>query len=183
MQPVELRTRRLRLTPPESRDIDLVTEYCQDPIFEAVMTLPWPYHRGDAQYFVEEHVPRGWADDTEYTWALRRSADGPLLGAIGWRAHLSMIGFWLGEPHRGQGLMPEAFTAVADWLFRRGVERIAWECVVGNTASLSVARATGFTFTGEGPADVPARDGGRPPAWRAELAAGDSRDPKPGWPA
>ena len=100
MQPVELRTRRLRLTPPESRDIDLVTEYCQDPIFEAVMTLPWPYHRGDAQYFVEEHVPRGWADDTEYTWALRRSADGPLLGAIGWRAHLSMIGFWLGEPPR-----------------------------------------------------------------------------------
>jgi RimJ/RimL family protein N-acetyltransferase len=183
MHPVELRGTRLVLNAPTSADIPAVTEYCQDPIFEHVMTLPWPYHRGDAQYFVEEHVPLGWANDTEYTWALRLSADGPLLGAIGFRVASSDLGYWLGAPHRGHRLMPEAVALVVDWVFGRGVERIGWECVVGNTASLSVARASGFTFVGEAPAGVPARDGSRPPAWHGLLAAGDSRDPKPGWPA
>ena len=180
--PVELRGARLVLSAPTPSDIPAVTEYCQDPVFEHVMPLPWPYRRSDAEFFVNEHVPRGWADDTEYTWALRRTVDAPLLGVVGWRAASSDLGYWLGAPHRGQGLMPEAVTLVVDWLFDHGVERVGWECVIGNSASLSVARSVGFRFTGEAPTGVPARDGSLPPAWHAELAANDTRAPKPGWP-
>ena len=183
MQPVELRGARLVLNAPTSADIAAITEYCQDPVFERFMTLPWPYHRGDAEYFVEEHVPRGWADDTEYTWALRHSADGPLLGVIGFRMASSDLGYWLGAPYRGQQLMPEAVALVADWVFGLGIERIGWECVVGNVASMSVARRSGFAFTGKGPSGLPGRDGEHPEAWHGLLAANDSRDPKPGWPA
>lgn len=183
MLPVELHGPRLVLSSPTPTDIDAVTEYCQDPIFEHMMPLPWPYHRGDAEYFVMEYVPRGWAEDTEYTWALRHSIDGPLLGSIGFRVGSSDLGYWLGTPHRGQGLMTEAVALVVDWVFGLGVKRIGWECVVGNTASSSVARRSGFTFAGERPAGIPGRDGDRPPAWHANLAAGDPRDPKPGWPA
>ena len=71
-----------------------------------------------------------------------------VLGVIGLRAHRNMIGFWLGAPHRGQGYMPEALAAVADWSFSRGAEVLEWECVIGNGASLAVARKTGFTYSG-----------------------------------
>jgi hypothetical protein len=54
--------------------------------------------------------------------------------------------------------------------------------VLGNEASVSVARKVGFSYTGEGPANVPARDGSRPPAWHGVIRSTDSRTPKPGWP-
>lgn len=183
MTPVVLRSRRLILNQPNSADAPDVYTYCQDPAFEHTMPLPWPYHRSDADSFIDDYVPRGWATDTEFTWALRLAEDGPLLGVVGFRALRSDLGFWLGAPHRGRGYMPEAVGAVADWVFARGVDRIAWECVVGNLASLSVARATGFTFTGEAPAEVVARDGSRPLSWHGVLTATDSRARKGGWPA
>jgi len=144
------------------------------------MTLPWPYQPKDADFFVHDYVPKGWATDAEYTWALR--SGGEFLGVIGYRFNRSDIGYWLGAPHRGKGFMPEAVAAVADWLFDLGVERLAWECVVGNAASVAVARKSGFTFTGERPTQIPFRDGSHPPAWHGELRARDARDEKAGWP-
>lgn len=180
MEPVSLRTARLVLDQPTSADIDLVMTYCQDPVFERFMTVPWPYHRGDAEYFVETFVPGGWASDTEYTWALRH--EGSFLGVIGVRVAIGMVGFWLGAPHRGHGYMPEALSAVTDWMFDRGAPRLAWECVVGNHASLAVARKAGFTYTGETPATILDRDGGAPLAWHGVLRADDTREIKDGWP-
>ena len=160
-------------------DRDSIVEYCRDPLFERAMTLPWPYEPQHADFFVRRHAPDGWADDTEYTWALRRY--GAFLGVIGWRAERGDLGFWLGAPHRGHGYMPEAVHAVADWLFARGVERIGWECVVGNTASASVARKAGFVYTHTGPTDLLFRDGTRPLAWHAILDR--DRTPPPAWPS
>jgi RimJ/RimL family protein N-acetyltransferase len=180
MIPVELRTSRLVLDQPGRDDIDLVTEYCQDPVFEAFMTLPWPYHRGDAEYFVEEFVPDGWARDIEYTWAIRTGGD--FLGVIGVRVATGMVGFWLGAPHRGHGYMPEALNAVADWMFARGAEQLRWECVVGNTASASVARQVGFTYTGRAPTTILGRDGTAPDSWHGTLAATDPRTATERWP-
>ena len=182
MTAVELRSPKLVLNSPTVADIDAVFEYCQDPVFERFMTLPWPYRRSDAEYFVNQHVLRGWETDTEYTWALRRHNNGPLLGVVGYRAERADLGFWLGAPHRGQGLMPEAVSAVADWLFGRGLSALNWECVVGNFASLSVARKAGFTFVGERASLIADRTGAYPQAWHGTLLSEDLRDPKPGWP-
>ena len=79
--------------------------------------------------------------------------------------------------------MPEAVSVAADWLFGIGVEKLAWECVVGNVASAAVARKSGFAYTGEALADIPFRDGTRPAAWHGVLGASDTREPKAGWPA
>jgi RimJ/RimL family protein N-acetyltransferase len=177
MRPVTLRTKRLVLDQPVASDRDVIVEYCRDPLFEAFMTLPWPYEPKHADFFIDELVPRGWATGSELSWAIRESEAGPILGAIGWRAAGNDLGYWLGAPHRGRGIMPEAVTVVADYLFAElGLAEIRWECVVGNTASASVARKTGFRFTGAGPADLTFRDGSHPAAWHGILTPERSGD-------
>ena len=184
MLPVILRSERLVLDAPTMGDRDAVAEYCTDPVFERYLTTPWPYLREHAEGFVREHVPGGWAGDREYTWALRLGDGEPLLGVLGVRTERHDLGFWLGAPHRGNGYLPEAARAVIDWMFAdRGVQRIRWEAIVGNTASAAAARKLGFAYTGVAPADVPSRDGSRPRAWHGILAASHTRDEKPGWPA
>ena len=181
MEPVTLTTARLHLDQPTPADRDLIVEYCRDPLFERFMTLPWPYEPRNADFFIDELVPRGWVTDVEFTWALREEWGGPLLGVVGYRETTRDIGYWLGRPHRGQGFMTEAVIAATDWLFGRSREPIAWECVVGNVASVSVARKAGFRYTGEWPTSLPFRDGSTPLSWHGELHA-DDRSIKPGWP-
>jgi RimJ/RimL family protein N-acetyltransferase len=108
---------------------------------------------------------------------------GPLLGVIGYRRTTSDIGFWLGAPHRGRGLMPEAMMTVAQWLFDHGARDIAWECAAGNFASASVARSVGFRYLGEKAANVMYRDGSRPKSWHGSLSADHLGVAQPGWPA
>lgn len=180
MEPVELRTERLTLSMPTAGDVDAITRYCQDPLFEQYLTTPWPYGRADAVAFVDA-VARWWADGTECTWAIRGD-DGSLLGMIGWRTR-GDVGFWMGAEHRGNGYMVEALAAVCEWVFvELGQERIDWETLPGNLASARVARAAGFRYTGIAPVLIPARDGSHPDSWHAELRRDDDREPQPGWP-
>jgi RimJ/RimL family protein N-acetyltransferase len=180
-----LTTERMILDQPTSDDIDEITEYCQDPVFEKFLTLPWPYKRSHARYFVEQYVPKGWANGTELTWALRSRQNDGFLGTVSLRLPAADIGFWIGAPHRDKGLMTEALRSVTDWVFGTGfagIRELKWECVAGNQASASVARKAGFTFTGIGPAEVPARDGSLPESWHGMLRADDTHTAKPGWP-
>jgi RimJ/RimL family protein N-acetyltransferase len=181
MKPVDLRTSRLVLDQPTLNDVDLIAEYCTDPQFETYLTTPWPYTRGDAVGFVEKYVATGWSTDREYTWALRSGRE--FVGIVGFRVERGDIGFWVGAPHRGNGYMTEAVSAIADWLFARGTARIEWFCLVGNEASASVARKAGFRFVGDRPTPHAHRGSGEHLAWFAELDATDSRDEKQGWPA
>jgi RimJ/RimL family protein N-acetyltransferase len=103
VKPVTLATPRLVLDQPTIDDVDLTTEYCQDPLFEKYLTVPWPYTRDDALGFFLDIVPGAWKRDTEYTWAVR--AGGHFIGVIGYRPKGNDIGFWLGAPHRGHGYM------------------------------------------------------------------------------
>lgn len=180
MRPVGLRTARLVLDLPVPADADLVTHYCQDPIFERYLTTPWPYTRADAHAFLGEHVPESWASGRELTWALRRAEGGPILGVISVRDVQHELGFWMGAEHRGAGLMSEAATAVVEWTLGggiRGATTVLWRAVEGNVASASVARAAGFRRIEPVDATVPTRDGrGTLPAWYAVREA--SVDPR-----
>jgi len=207
MRPVELTSPTVHLDQPSLEDADRVFEYCQDPLFEGYLAaMPWPYRLEDATGFLSGHVPSGWADDSEYTWALRApvapaAAPGvpaaprsPLLGVIslslpprraaGTGARTGSIGFWLGAPHRGQGLMVEAERLVLDWAFSVDLlDAVHWECVAGNLGSARAARKAGFSFTTEAPARPAYRDGSHPMSWHGILHATDDRTPRPGWPA
>jgi RimJ/RimL family protein N-acetyltransferase len=177
-----LRSARLVLDRPGRNDVDDITRYCQDPLFERYLTTPWPYRREHAVGFLEHVVERGWDEEREFAFALRHVEGGPLLGVISWRPGRGDVGFWLGAEHRGEGLMSEALSTLADWVFARDVPIIRWECRVGNVASAATARAVGFRYTGEAPVDVPDRNGSRPPGWHGELTTIAPRRPQPGWP-
>ena len=182
MLPVVLRTARLELSPPTLADADAITGYCRDPLFERMLTTPWPYEREHATGFVTEVVEPGWRDETEYTWALRR--EGALVGVIGARAALRDVGYWVGAPHRRLGYLGEALPAVCRWLLEdRGWDLVRWEAVVGNHASAAAARAVGFRFTGVAPVAIQWRDGSHPDGWHAELRPADLGTPHGGWPA
>ncbi|TFD54204.1 N-acetyltransferase [Cryobacterium frigoriphilum] len=196
MLPVTLSSELLRLDAPVPADAARVFEYCQDPSFERYLTVPWPYLVEHAEGFLAEYVPGGWASDREYTWALRAPDTADLLGVIGLRLlgpsvdehagvlQLGSVGFWLGAPFRGQGLIGEAQRLVFDWAFETGlVGAIHWECIVGNTASARAAWKAGFTHTGVGPSVAAYRDGTHPLSWQGQLRADDDRTPRRGWPA
>jgi RimJ/RimL family protein N-acetyltransferase len=180
VKPVTLRTKRLVLDQPTMADVDLIVEYCRDPVFEKYMLTPWPYERHHAEEFVGTRVPEWWAEDSEFTWAIRH--DGVLVGVVGIRAAARDIGFWLGAPHRGNGYMPEAVGAVLDWVFEQGDADVKWECVPGNLASASVARKSGFRYLGEATSLYAHRERGQVMAWHGAISRSDSRDEKPGWP-
>lgn len=187
MKPISLRTERLRLDQPGADDIDLIAEYCRDPLFEHWLTVPWPYEREHAAGFVHTFVPDGWRNETELTWAIRHPERG-FLGVVGITLARpdrpsGMLGFWLGAPHRGHGFLPEAARAAVDEVFALGlVDRIEWEAVIPNRPSLVAARKLGFRYLGERDSAVRMRDGGTARSWYAELGASDDRDEKPGWP-
>lgn len=181
VEPFTLLAGELVLDALTDADIPRITEYCQDPAFERFLTIPWPYDRDDAEFFVREIAQAGWESGQELTWAIR--LDGALLGVVSVRKASTMIGYWIGAEHRGRGYMSRAVRAVIDWVFESGWSDIVrWEARLGNMASLSVARKLGFQYVDIGPAFTAARDGTSPPSWRAELHLGDDRSVKSGWP-
>lgn len=183
MQPVTLSSPLLLLDELRPADSERIYEYCQDPIFERYLHIPWPYQRSDADSFLSGYAPGAWASDSEYTWAVRHPDTTELLGVIGLRLPSASIGYWLGSPHRGHGYIPEAQRLVIEWAFANGiVDAISWQCLEGNIASARTAWKAGFTFAGVGPAIQEHRDGSYPPTWHGVLRATDTREPKAGWP-
>ncbi|WP_042542776.1 GNAT family N-acetyltransferase [Leucobacter komagatae] len=183
MQPFTLRTPDYLLDALTLSDAPAIAEYCSDPIFEAFMSTPWPYTLADAERFVGEYVPSAWANDTEWTWAIRAASGGPVLGVIGLRLPSGMLGYWLGAPHRGRRIMSAAVDAVVAAAFERtAVAAVRWEAVVGNVASARTVARAGFTYTGERPGAVLGRDGSHVQSWTAQLSRTDSATPQPGWP-
>ncbi|MER8044184.1 GNAT family N-acetyltransferase [Streptomyces sp. NPDC094032] len=152
MEPITLTTDRLRLRLFTPQDAEAVYAACQDPDIQRWTTVPSPYQRKDADFFVNRLVPEGWSTDREYTFAVEPVQGGPLLAATGLMARgegVREVGFWLAREHRGKGYMTETVGAVAHWAFTSlGCHRLLWRAEVGNTASRAVAERSGFTLEG-----------------------------------
>jgi hypothetical protein len=112
MEPVELRTPRLRLSVPVGADADAVYDACQDPDIQRYTTVPSPYTRTHAAAFPVT-AARGWEDETDTVWAVR-SGD-VLAGMVGLHrlgTGSGELGYWLAPAFRGSGVMTEAADAV-----------------------------------------------------------------------
>jgi RimJ/RimL family protein N-acetyltransferase len=186
VQPPLIETERLRLDAITPADTDAVFAYCQDPDVQRWVPIPAPYPRDSAVFFTGEYATKGNGD--EFTlWAIRSISDSALLGAIEMR-HQPLrggsIGYWLGAPHRGLGLMTEAVEALVEYAFADGgleLDRLEWEAVVGNVASAIVARRAGFRFEGSRRSSSVFRDR-RVDTWYAGILRTDDREQQPGWP-
>lgn len=138
------------LTALREADIDRVLEACTTPAAERWLETPVPYGRADAEAFVREFAPAGWrGEHDERVWAIRERLHGPLMGVLGLREGSREVGFWLHPEGQGRGLMADAVRAAvghADGCLTW--PEVRWACYVGNTASMRVAKAAGFSYLG-----------------------------------
>ncbi len=172
------RSGEIRLRPLEERDIDGVIAGARDPESVRWTTVPHPYEREHAEFFVHEYGPRVWALGTGAVFGIGDPAADAYAGIMELRLWerdpaVADVGFVVPPRARGHGYAPAALAAVAAWGFTAlGLIRIEWRANVGNTASRRVAEKAGFTFEGTARAALDHR-GERVDAWVAALLATD----------
>jgi len=146
--PVTLRRHR-----PE--DVEPCLQMCTDPDMQRWTTVPVPYARADAEYFVGTAMPRGWAEGTEWGFAVEAHDDDDaarFAGNLGLRpngAGAAEVAFALAPWARGRGVMSRAVRLLLRWGFEeRDLHVVHWRAHVGNWPSRRVAWATGFRVEG-----------------------------------
>ncbi|KPI14104.1 GCN5-related N-acetyltransferase [Actinobacteria bacterium OK006] len=152
MDPVTLETARLLLRPFGLSDADAVYAACQDEDIQYYTPAPSPYRREDAERYVGETAPQGWAGDRDHILGAFRSDNGALVGSF-CLTRLSEgvyeLGYWAAKEQRGRGYSAEAARVLCDWGFAvLGAHRIEWWAMVGNVPSRALAEKLGFTVEG-----------------------------------
>lgn len=179
-----IRSERLTLDAITPADTDAVLQFCLDPELQRYTRVPVPYSRADAEFFTGPYAVEAEHGTSVRLWAIR--IDDSFAGTVELRIDASgsaaELGYWVGAPFRGRGVMTEALGLVAECAFDDlGLATLRWDAVAGNRASGRVAQRTGFTFLGTRHSHIAIRDELHD-AWTAELAAGDPREPTEGWP-
>lgn len=114
--------------------------------------FPQPYTMDDAVWWstTGSHLP-----EFGHVWGIE--IDGEIAGVVGGRQDAGWlrcnfeIGYWLGEPYWGRGIMREAVGAVTDWVWANlpEVTRIYAPIFSWNEPSMRVLAANGYTREGE----------------------------------
>jgi RimJ/RimL family protein N-acetyltransferase len=184
----------LLLRPWSDGDVDAVHRACQDPEIQRWTTVPSPYGRADAEWFVST-CPDRWQAGVA-SFAAVDADSGTLLGSFGLEGveqeQGPEIGFWVSAEARGRGVATRAVRRLARWAFDDlGCPRLVWRAYVGNIRSRRVAEAVGFRVEGIERRGIVQR-GERRDAWlgsllpadlaRAEAGAPRVRSTLDGWP-
>lgn len=146
--PHRIETPRLVLRAPIRGDVpDLVKLADNRKIFEVLARLPHPYTRADAIGFIEIIAQR--PDERPYAITL----DDSFIGVVGFTFREGAppeLGYWLGEPYWGRGIMSEAVKALLEAAFATKLyPRIKSRALASNAASLNVLEKAGFIRTHE----------------------------------
>ena len=102
-----------------------------------------------------KHYARDMRDDLAYPFFIFRADDEALLGGVTVSnvrrgvAQSCSLGYWVGRPHAGQGVMTTALCALVPYIFDSlGLHRIEAACLPSNTASMRVLQKCGFEQEG-----------------------------------
>jgi RimJ/RimL family protein N-acetyltransferase len=147
--PHRIETTRLILRAPIRGDVpDLVKLADNRAIYEVLARLPHPYTRADGIAFVEIFAQR--PDERPYAITLGDR----FIGVVGFTFREGVapeLGYWLGEPHWGKGIMSEAVKGLLEAAFAtRLYPQIQSRALSSNAGSLNVLRKAGFVSTREG---------------------------------
>lgn len=157
-------------------------EQCQDPLSIAWTTVPVPYSREEATNYVTEVMPRGWAEDTEWSFAI--DVDGEYGGTVSLRNEgdgRAEIAYGSHPRVRGTGAVEAALRLLLEWGFtEKGLRTVLWRANKGHWASRKVAWRLGFSFDGTLRAWLPQR-GALRDAWVGTLLHDDPREPSEPW--
>jgi RimJ/RimL family protein N-acetyltransferase len=167
------------LGPMRDDELDEITAACQDPESARWTTVPVPYARPDAEFFVRRHAPLTWAAGEGAVFRIA-DTEGRYAGSVDLRLdpedeEAAEVGILVAPWARGRGLGTAALRAICDWGFDAlRLSRIVWRAHVGNGASRRAAEKAGFVIEGIQRAGC-AQRGERRDAWVAARLAGDPR--------
>ena len=112
----EIRTERLVLSRPSEFDLaDIAGLLADFSVARMLATVPHPHSLEHARAWLERvHRP-----DADHRRIFAIGLDGRTVGSIGFRNRAGdpAIGYWLGKPYWGRGLMSEAARAAVGWFF------------------------------------------------------------------
>ncbi len=142
-------TSRLILRPPRVDDAEPIAHYLND--FEVsgnLARVPFPYHLSDAKAWLRTRRLNMPIEETNFSIEMPGTG---YVGHIGYHPGEAgpTIGYWLGRPFWGQGIMSEAVAACVDWFFGASDAPTIYSGVFHfNAASLAIQNRLGFTETG-----------------------------------
>lgn len=157
-----LSTGRLLLRPPVAADAPALALLAGDErVARWTAAIPHPYPDGAAEAFIAEAALRRAADEALIYAICLRDAPHDLIGMVELRqtdGGAVELGYWLGQPWWGQGLMSEAVaTAAAAGRSWRPGALIGAHTFPDNLASQRVLEKAGFVRRGTGTCHAPAR--------------------------
>ena len=132
----------------EKSDIPALLKYADNRKIWIRLTdrFPHPYTAADAKNWIE--YLRQQAQETHFAIA----TDEELIGSIGFdilagvHCKTASLGYWLGEPYWGKGIITEAARSMTNYIFSNyGVVRIQATVFESNLASMRVLEKAGYT--------------------------------------
>ena len=149
-----LETDRLILRPFRAEDAKAMFDnWASDP--EVTKFLSWPAYKSiDDAHTILKIWLEGYEKTDFYQWAIvLKGLDQPIgsISVVNSETKVAMaeIGYCIGKPWWGRGIMPEAVKAVMAYLFREvGMQRLEVGHDPNNPASGAVIRKCGFQYEG-----------------------------------
>jgi RimJ/RimL family protein N-acetyltransferase len=152
-----IRTKRLLLRPWWPEDAQALPARIGDwEVAKNLATVPYPYRKADADYFIALQMEKGAANPVFAIVAVALR-DQPIIGGI---AIDQELGYWIARDHWRQGFAYEAASAVLElafWGLR--MPQMAASHSRDNPASGALLDKLGFTETGAGETWSEARQG------------------------
>jgi len=153
---VIIESERLRMRAHRDDDFaDLVALAGNWEIARWVGTIPHPYSEADGREWIAR-VQENHATGRPRRFAIALKETDRLIGGVGLDGTTGdggdepALGYWIGQPHWGNGYAREAVAAVIDYGFRTlGLETIRAYTDPGNTASQKVLLHCGLKTVGE----------------------------------
>jgi ribosomal-protein-alanine N-acetyltransferase len=174
---------RLRLRPPRDSDVEDLWPFVSDPELPRMMSWVAHTQRSETLAFIA-WTREALANGTNIAWVIE--LDGRAMGVISldqiqfavraWRVDCAELGYWIGPPVWGKGLMTEAAQVVMHFGFETlGLHKITVGCIAENVGSRRVIEKLGFRLSGRREDDV-WRDGRWWSVLRYELTSPEWSD-------
>ena len=123
-------------------------------IYDTTLTIPHPYVPSHADTWLQKRIELNRLNMKEVSFAIRDATD-RMIGAIGadsiqlGSSHRAEIGYYLGVPFWGQGIMTDAVRVYVDYAFGElDLLRLTAHTFEFNTGSSRVLEKNGFKLEG-----------------------------------
>jgi GNAT superfamily N-acetyltransferase len=136
----------LMLRPWDIQDAASVTQICQDPAIQEFTTLPVPYTREIADFWINSRA-KSYQDRSAISLAGIRNGELVLsvsLHNIQEFDHIGEIGYWVSPAARGEGLAAHAVAMLTNFAFGIGFRRVSALTLPENIASQKTLTKAGF---------------------------------------